>query len=96
MASLERLSQHRSAVQSLLDSEAWSVVVRNLRLSEREAAIVQRILMLQDDEASIGDHLGMSPHTVHTHIERLYRKLEVTSRCQLVTRLFVTFAGMSR
>jgi DNA-binding CsgD family transcriptional regulator len=39
----------------------------------------------------IADHLGISPHTVHTHIERLYRKVGVASRVSLVRRVFVEY-----
>ena len=35
-------------------------------------------------ELAIADELTMSVHTVHTHVERLYRKLGVSSRVTLV------------
>lgn len=61
----------------------WQLVVATLRLSPRETEIIQAIF---DDqrEASIAAALGISVHTVHSHIERLYRKLGVRSRCSLV------------
>jgi DNA-binding CsgD family transcriptional regulator len=34
----------------------------------------------------IGDRLYISPHTVKSHTNSIYRKLEVTSRSEAVTR----------
>jgi len=54
-----------------------------LRLSRRECEITQAVF---DDakEETIAAGLGISAHTVHTHLERLYRKLGVGSRASLV------------
>lgn len=41
-----------------------------------------------DTEASIADELGISSHTVHTYLVRLYRKLKVSNRCELLIRVF--------
>jgi DNA-binding NarL/FixJ family response regulator len=73
--------------RSLLDDQAWRLIQRSLTLSDRERQIVQGLF---DDatEAVIGEELGISHHTVHTHVERLYRKVGVTSRVQLVVRVF--------
>jgi DNA-binding CsgD family transcriptional regulator len=81
------------AIESIVQSEAWGVLVRSLGLSPRETEIIERILRFDHDELSIARHLKISSHTVHTHLERLYRKLHVSSRCQLVTRIFVAYAG---
>ena len=35
-------------------------------------------------EADIADDLGVSPHTVRSHVKNLYAKLEVHSRAQAV------------
>jgi DNA-binding CsgD family transcriptional regulator len=45
-----------------------------------------------DDEQGLASSLGISRHTVHTHIERLYRKLRVNSRSQLIAAVFVAYA----
>lgn len=82
-------------IESIVKSETWDTMVRSLGLSRREAEIIERILTLDDDELSIAEHLKISSHTVHTHLERLYRKLQVSSRCQLVTRIFVTYAALA-
>jgi DNA-binding NarL/FixJ family response regulator len=59
------------------------VIANSLRISDRELEIIQGIF---DDrkEFAIADELKISMHTVHTHLERLYRKLGVSSRVALV------------
>lgn len=42
-------------------------------------------------EFAIADELKVSPHTVHTHCERLYRKLGVSDRVKLVLRVMETY-----
>ena len=81
------------SMNAILESGEWQLVVRRLALSPRETEIVERILRRDDDELTIATALNMSPHTVHTHVVRLYRKLQVSSRSQLVSRMFVTYAG---
>ena len=84
----------QGAIETILRSEVWGAVVRFLTLSRREAEIIERILRLDDDELSIAAYLQISSHTVHTHLERLYRKLQVSSRSQLVTRIFAAYAAI--
>jgi DNA-binding CsgD family transcriptional regulator len=69
--------------RSILPYDAWRVIANSLCISDRELQIVQRIF---DDrkEFAIADELKISVHTVHTHLERLYRKLGVSSRVGLV------------
>ena len=44
----------------------------------------------------MGVNLGISPHTVHTHLERLYRKLGVGSRVALTTKIAFEVLGLAR
>jgi ATP/maltotriose-dependent transcriptional regulator MalT len=67
-------------LDTVLSGETWSAISRALDLSDRESAIVQ-LLMQDQSERVIAEELQISSHTVHTHLERLYRKLSVTSRC---------------
>lgn len=66
--------------------EGWALLCRRLRLSAREAQIA-RCVIEDAKESAIADNLRISPHTVHTHMERLYEKLHVASRVQLVVLL---------
>ena len=63
----------------MLSKQAWAQISRSLALSARERQILRGIF---DDrtEFAIAANLGISPHTVHSHIERLYHKLAVTDR----------------
>ena len=65
-------------------SEAgWAEIARALRLSRRELQIVRGVFDNRTEHAIAAD-AGMADGTVHTHLERLYRKLAVTTRVQLV------------
>src|SRR5262245_45072304 len=69
--------------RSILTSETWKRIAQSLHISNRELQIIQGIF---DDrkELAIADELTISAHTVHTHLERLYRKLGVSSRVGLI------------
>ena len=67
----------------MLDAAEWEAVARALRLSGREFEIVRGVFDCQK-ETAIADGLGIAPRTVNTHLERLYRKLGVTTRVGLV------------
>lgn len=72
---------------ALLTDQAWSAIARSLDLSGREVQIARAVL---DDrkEVAVAEELGIAPRTVHTHVERLYRKLGVSDHSQLLARLF--------
>ena len=69
--------------RSILSSNAWRRIANSLRISDRELQIVQGIFDDQK-ESAIADDLMISVHTVHTHLERLYRKLGVSTRVGLI------------
>lgn len=71
---------------AMFSEEAWGKIARSLKLSGRELQIVREVF---DDhtEFTIANHLNLSPHTIHTHCERLYHKLAVTDRVKLVLRV---------
>ncbi|MGB5160816.1 MAG: LuxR C-terminal-related transcriptional regulator [Thermoanaerobaculia bacterium] len=52
----------------------WSDLARLLGLSAREIQIVQGLLRDR----------GISEHTVRTYTRRIFRKLDVSSRCRVV------------
>jgi DNA-binding CsgD family transcriptional regulator len=76
-----------SPTGSLLTDGEWQALSALLSLSTRESQITRLIL---DDlaEPDIADRLSISRHTVHTYIDRLYRKLHVHSRHQLLLHVF--------
>lgn len=83
----DRSAEGDRPASTFLTVAQWTSIGLVLRLSPREEEIARHIVD-GDDEVHVAHQLGISRHTVHTHIERLYRKLGVNSRCQLVVRLF--------
>jgi DNA-binding CsgD family transcriptional regulator len=81
--------------RSLLPSDAWNRLSEALRLSRREAQIVEGVFEDQKEEA-IAYELGISPHTVNTYFQRLYAKLQVSSRPQLIVRIMAEYLTMAR
>ena len=78
-----------------ISSEAWVCVCRHLQLSKREAQIARGV-MEDLKECAIASRLEISTHTVHTHMERLYQKLGVNSRVQLVIVLMRCFLAQTQ
>ncbi len=80
----------QSLGSAMFTSQAWEQMGRALHLSGRELQIVRGVF---DDriESAIAADLDISPHTVHTHFDRLHRKLEVTNRPQLILRVVQSF-----
>jgi DNA-binding CsgD family transcriptional regulator len=70
----------------LLSEHAWLEIARTLDIPKRELQIVQSVF---DNlhEAEIAKRFKISPHTVHMHLNRLFKKLNVTSRTELVLRI---------
>src|SRR5215467_4195907 len=80
--------------RSILPHDAWEVIANSLRISDRELEIIQGIF---DDrkEYAIAQELKISVHTVHTYLERLYRKLGVSSRVTLVLYILSEYLSSS-
>ena len=71
---------------SLLSNHAWLEIAGALEITKRELQIVQAVFDNQH-EAEIAKHFKISPHTVHMHMNRLFKKLTVKSRTELVLRI---------
>src|SRR5579864_4051448 len=89
---------HRSVAKSgrrrdgrlIIPPRGWLHVARRLRLSWREMQIVQYSFDDRKLDHIAGD-LGISPKTVDTYIQRLYTKLHVSSRPQLILRVIADY-----
>jgi DNA-binding CsgD family transcriptional regulator len=79
---------------SLFPLSAWPRLGVALRLSPREMQIVQGVFEDRKEE-SIAYELGISPHTVNTYFQRLYAKLRVSSRAQLIVRVMAEYLTMT-
>ncbi|HLZ45528.1 MAG TPA: helix-turn-helix transcriptional regulator [Gemmatimonadales bacterium] len=73
----------------------WRSLASCLGLSPRECGIV-RAVFDGDSEKDAAERLGLSPHTVHTYLWRIYRKLQVQSREQLLVRVFAEFRALPK
>ncbi|MGA2065685.1 MAG: helix-turn-helix transcriptional regulator [Thermoguttaceae bacterium] len=75
-------------------TEQWQSIGCRLRLPRRQLQVLQQIFG-DTKEATIAARLGISPNTVRTYVRRLYGKVGVNSRLELVlavTRLAVAEA----
>ncbi len=69
---------------SIFSHQEWKDICRNLNLSVRQTQIVT--LLLEGHKTfSVANTLGISPDTVRAHLRRLYLKLEVSDRLELMT-----------
>lgn len=73
----------------------WRSLATCLGLSPRECGIV-RAVFDGDSEKRTAERLGLSPHTVHTYLWRIYRKLQVQSREELLVRVFAEFRSLPK
>ena len=80
--------------QGVFAPKEWHSLDTALGLSPREAGIVRSVFD-GASERRIADQLGLSPHTVHTYLWRIYRKLHVQSREELLIRVFAEFRQLS-
>lgn len=82
-----RSMDEKSAFVTSFSIEQWAAITKLLGLSARERDIAAMII---DDatEGKIASGLGISRHTVHTYVNRLFQKTGVSSRRQLVVKLF--------
>jgi DNA-binding NarL/FixJ family response regulator len=76
--------------RTIFSDQTWERVTSVLALSVRESEILKAVFEDQK-ESCIAANLGISSHTVHTHLERIYRKLRVSSRVELVVRIFAEY-----
>lgn len=83
-----------AAGAAMFSASAWKAIGRNLKLSGRELEILRGVFDDQTEQI-IAVGLNISPHTVHTHVERLYHKLRVANRVQLVLRLMGEFLALT-
>jgi DNA-binding CsgD family transcriptional regulator len=81
--------------QDLFEPEEWHSLTTALGLSPRESGVVRSVFD-GASEKRIAEQFGLSPHTVHTYLWRIYRKLHVQSRQELLVRVFAEFRSLSR
>lgn len=80
-------------IDNFLASPSWREVCRKLNLSVRERQICQHFFF-NVRETEVASNLGISSHTVHSYVDRMYRKLAIHSRQELLGRLFITYLSV--
>jgi hypothetical protein len=78
----------------MFSQQAWGAIARSLKLSGQHLQVVKGMFNDHTD-AAIADDLKISPHTVHTYIERLYHRLGVTGRVKLVLRVMDEYNALT-
>jgi DNA-binding CsgD family transcriptional regulator len=86
--------RHGVAAADVFSKKAWEAIAVSLELSGRELEIVRSVFE-DRTEYAIATDLHISPHTVHTHVERLHHKLRVANRVQLVLRILDKFHDLT-
>ena len=82
----QRNSSRKKWGALLLTDHAWLEIARTLGITKRELQIVQGVFDNLTEER-IAERFKISSHTVHMHLNRLFKKLTVTSRTELVLRI---------
>lgn len=79
---------------AMLSSQAWRAIAGSLGLSGRQVQIVRAVF---DDatEFAIAQDFAISPHTVHTHLDRIHQKLGVHDRVELVLLVLAEFLRLT-
>jgi DNA-binding CsgD family transcriptional regulator len=75
-----------NVLTSAVQEQSWQAVRVAFALSDRELDVL-RCLFGGQSEKEVAECLVLSPHTVHTYLRRLARKLGVRNRAALVTRV---------
>ena len=86
----ELIPPPRGRGSRLFRDKEWDILVSRLGLSPREAEIV-RLVFDDLSKPEIARRLNLAPSTIHTYLQRLYRKLGVKSRGELMTLVFFRF-----
>lgn len=72
---------------SIFSNKEWDKLGIDLNLSPRALQLVQGIFNSKTEEG-IANDLGISVHTVHTYLVRVYKQLSVRSREELLVFVF--------
>lgn len=76
--------------QNFFCEEAWAGIASKLNLSQRQVETVRCVVAGEGDK-EIAHRLDLSRRTVQTHMGRLYEKLAIGSRVELMTRVFAAY-----
>jgi DNA-binding NarL/FixJ family response regulator len=82
-------SDSRHDLSAVIADDEWPVIGKRLGFSNgRQLSIIQMLLEGQKIDA-IAMRLDLSPNTVQTYVQRIYRRLEIHSRLELMIRVLI-------
>jgi DNA-binding NarL/FixJ family response regulator len=79
----------------VFSADEWLQIQSDLSLSGRQIAVVQQLFLGHSDK-QIARELCISVPTVRTHLNRLFLRVGVQDRCELVLRVFAYFLERHR
>lgn len=68
----------------------WSELSTKLGLSPRQSQVANLLLMGFADK-QIAAKLDISTHTLRTYLDRMFTKMDVSDRCELLVHIFKEF-----
>ena len=80
---------------SIFLNKEWDELGRDLKLSPRALQLVQGIFDNKTEEG-MADDLSISVHTVHSYLVRVYQRLSVCSREELLVYVFGRYLDQHR
>lgn len=80
-------NSRQSAISFPFDTATWGRIVESLEFSPQQARLLERLLCGMGDK-QIARDLGLSVPTVRTYLGRIFDKLDVGDRVQLILRVF--------
>ena len=83
----------QAAGSALVPGDAWLQIRNSLRLSEREVRMVQGIFNDEENER-IASALAISPERVYRMMQRIYIKLHIGSRAELIVRVMSEYLAL--
>jgi DNA-binding NarL/FixJ family response regulator len=78
----------------VLNDEDWIRLAEELSLSPQELKVVQHILA-GEKLTTIAERLQLGLGTVKTYSQRVYRKLQVSTHCELALAVLTTYVSVS-
>jgi DNA-binding NarL/FixJ family response regulator len=79
----------------LFSKHEWMLISEALKLTTRQAQIVDLVLRGQRDKEIVA-RLGLEKTTIRTHLTDIFAKLKVNSRIELAYRVFAEYRRLQR
>ncbi|MBN1554902.1 MAG: helix-turn-helix transcriptional regulator [Phycisphaerae bacterium] len=76
--------------QTIFSRSEWNELSEKLCLSPRQSQVAS-LLMLGLSDKQISARMDISHHTLRTYLDRMFEKLSVGDRCELIVHIFREF-----